>query len=214
MTHVHRDDQSLILKRENKMNKFTLTTLCLLLVASPLALASENGHLNQHHGAYVGVTAGPNLYYAGIISSDSSTSTGGFTGYGWSADVGYNFTNIFAVEGGFMQNYGSYSNGDNDRVSIHTNVPYLAARFNIPMGQRFSLITKIGGMYVSAHGTNHGKTEAEDMSASTPSVLLPYVGLGVSYAINKHIDVSVQYQGAVYGIASAGLLGAGLTYHF
>ena len=66
----------------------------------------------------------------------------------------------------------------------------------MPFGDRFSFIGKLGAM------------------APQVSILLPFTGMGLSYAVTKKVDLSLQYQGAVYGIAGAGLAGVGFTYHF
>lgn len=41
-----------------------------------------------------------------------------------------------------------------------------------------------------------------------------YSSLGLSYAVTKQVDLGIQYQGAVFGIANAALTGIGLSYHF
>lgn len=148
---------------------------------------------NRHLGPYAEINLGTNLYYAGIISSSGTCHSAGIEGIGWSIAAGNHFTNIFALEAGFMQNY------LHDNYS-HTNVPYLTTRFDVPVVDRINFIGKLGAMYASA--------------PTKGGIVLPYVGIGSSYALTPKVDFQVQYQGAVYGIAGAGLVSAGLTYHF
>lgn len=112
-------------------------------------------------------------------------------GLGWSAAIGNHFNNIFALEAGFMQNYAG---------SCHTNIPYLTTRFDVPIVDKVNFIGKLGAMYASEKNLG--------------GIVLPYVGIGASYSLTPKVDFQVQYQGAVYGSAGAGLLSAGLTYHF
>ena len=170
------------------MKKITCLLIC--ITASSLALA-DDGAWNQHNGSYAELNIGTNAYYLGILSSHGAFGGGGLIGEGWSGDLGYNFTNTFALEAGFMQNFVDFNL---DRGALNT--PYATTRFSLPLGERFSLIGKLGAM------------------APQAAIVLPYTGIGVSYAVTKNVDLNLQYQGAIYGIAGAGLAGVGLTYHF
>jgi hypothetical protein len=161
---------------------------------------------NEHQGFYAEVNAGPNIYMGTLVINGTTNSTSGSQGAGWSAAVGYNFKPRFGVEGGFMQNYAEYDTDDNEHVEAHTNIPYVAMRFTVPLGQRAAFIAKLGGMYPFVTDTENNDT--------TGGFLLPYTGVGFSYALTRQLDMSVQYQGAIYGIVNAGLMSAGLTYHF
>lgn len=166
--------------------------------------------LNQHQGFYVEANAGPNLYFGSLVINGNTNSTSGSEGWGWNAAAGYRFTPHFGVEGGFMQNSAEYTNDENEQIEAHTNLPYVAMRFTAPIGQRTAFFGKVGGMVASVHFENN----SDGSTDNTSSIFIPYTGLGFSYALNKKVDVSVQYQGAVYGIVNAGLFSAGLTYHF
>lgn len=176
------------------MKKMMLYMIVPCLAASP-SIYADSTALNQHLGTYAELNIGTNLYYSAFLTSVGHYNSAGIEGLGASASLGYNFTNIFALETGFMQNYAKFSNSSN-----HTNVPYLTTRFNVPIGERFGFIGKLGAMYLS--------------SPHDGGIVLPYVGVGGSYALTKKLDIQVQYQGAVYGVAGVGLLSTGLTYHF
>jgi len=42
---------------------------------------------------------------------------------------------------------------------------------------------------------------------------MPFIGIGISYAITQNLALVVQYQGAIYVLASGGVLSGGLVYH-
>lgn len=197
-------------------NKLIATSIiaasALMLSGTALANSHQSNHAwNQHPNSWYGeFNLGTNLYYiAAFDSSSGSTEHHGFQGWGWSGAIGRQFSGNWGVELGFMQNYAKFKDDSGDFAKAHTNIPYLAARYSLPIKQRASFIAKLGVMYASAaagfDSTDH---------ASSPSLTLPFIGLGFGYAITPNIDATVQYQGIVLGIAGAGLFSAGITYHF
>lgn len=197
-----------------------MTSFALSLATSAIAAqaaTTDSGDINSwnvHHGYYAEFNAGANLYALGVISSGGSASASGFQGGGWSGAVGYSFSRHVAMEAGFMQNYADFEDDDGNAVAGHTNVPYLAARFTIPAGDRFAFLAKLGLMAPSVTAQATSSDGQVDDSASSPTVVLPFVGIGASYAVTPKLEVTAQFQGAVYGIVNAGLMSAGLTYHF
>lgn len=192
----------------------------LMLLSSGLALADTAAALqpNQHLGWYLGGTAGTNLYYVGLAASGGSFSSEGLNGFSWSGETGYHFTTTTALEAGAMQNYAYYNSTDYDffgnptteKIYGNTNLYYLAARFDVPIKDRFSFIGKLGLMYASGSLLSDDDTD----SPQTAAVILPFTGLGFGYAFTPHLSMDVMYQGAVYTVVSAGGLGAGLDYYF
>ena len=182
-----------------------------------LASASNSPDFWPANTWYGELNVGTNLAYVAVVSSYTGINHGA-KGWGWSGALGYNFTRWFALEGGFMQNYAKLesddddANGDKAYVSAHTNVPYIATRFTIPMN-KFGIIFKLGGMYADVQGSGSANT-GEDVSAKSPNVGLPFTGIGVSYAVTPKLHIVAQYQGAVYVLASAGLASLGLNYRF
>ncbi len=196
------------------MKKVLLTSLIPLFVfgaqyAMASSLTTQPQPLtpwNEHTGFYTEINAGPNLYAGVLISGDSTFSSSGFQGAGWNANLGYFFNHNFAMEAGFMQNYAKFDLDQGDNLSGHTNMPYITTRFSVPMGDQFSFIAKVGLMDVWV-------TDDTDKE-NTSSLILPFTGVGISYAITPKLEASVQYQGALYGVVNLGLLSVGLTYHF
>jgi len=174
--------------------KPTLTSLTLMAalisasVASGAVAEPAQPH-NAYHGPYVEFSAGKFFYFFG------SPSDSGLLGNGWNANMGYFFTRKVGVEAGlFLREPYRWQ-------SVY--FPYAAVRFNAPLTDRLSFIGKLGVMMPFSSVSYQSKTKA-----------LPYTGIGLGYALSKKIELSVQYQGSVYGIVDVGLLSVGLTYHF
>ena len=189
------------------MRGVLLISVCIfLVVASAAAHAQDEGQQwNRHQGYYAELNAGTGLVYLGVFGG-LSAALSGVKGFGWNAAVGYNFNPTHAIEGGFGQLYADFEDEDilgDEEVSTNANAGYIAWRGTAPIGQRFAFFGKLGLMVASIPDTN------EDTWVG-----LPFSGLGLSYAITPKIDFSVQYQGAVYLIAGAGMATAGITYHF
>ena len=161
---------------------------------------------------YLEANAGTNLYYLALFAADKNVSHGGFQGFGWSGALGFSWNESFALELGFMQNYAKFNAGNNSYVSGHTNVSYLTTRFILPFVSRINFISKLGLMYASASASATHNNERK--SAESPDLVLPYIGLGIGYTVSPQLDINLQYQGAVYGVAGAGLFSLGLTHYF
>jgi hypothetical protein len=193
------------LERRPQMKQRILLTMVTCVLVTQLALADEGQQpWNRHKGFYAEGNVGTNIYYLGVVSSGYDAASSGLEGFAWNVAGGYGFTTHHAVEGGFMQNYADFDVGTTAVplvVSTNVNVVYLAWRGTLPIKDRFALFGKLGAMVLT-----HPKSDKW--------MALPYTGLGVSYAVTPKIDISVQYQGAVYVVAGAGALTVGATYHF
>lgn len=49
----------------------------------------------------------------------------------------------------------------------------------------------------------------EDKSGA---ILLPFTGVGASYAVTDKLELEVIYQGAIFALFNAGMLGGGIVY--
>lgn len=181
---------------------FALTTA--VLISTHVSFAKP---WNQYQGFYVEANTGVNVYNIKVFKSES-----GLKGFGWNTAFGYRFTPHFGVEGAFMYPLSSLST---------------AMRLTLPIGQRAAFFGKLGLMYAFStnkksnddnssenNNGNEGDSGNDNKSHSTSSKILPYTGLGFSYALTQNLEMSVQCQGLVLGVVNAGLLSTGLTYHF
>lgn len=195
-----------------------LFTMLICFLATQLALAGEaqdEQPWNRHEGPYAEMNLGTGLAYFGVITSETDTSDAGINGFSWVGALGYSFTPHHAVEGGFGQWYTEFENDDEymdekgniqvrvEEVETQLNFGYLAWRGTVPIKDRFAFFGKLGGMFISIPDTDE---EAW--------MILPYSGIGLSYAVTPQLELNVQYQGAVYVLAGAGAVTAGVTYRF
>ncbi len=216
------------MKSSGKMLTVIYATAAML---SANAYASNNTPLqaeNPTNKYYIELNGGTNAWYLGIVSSKDSLTNGGVNGYGWQAAFGYNFNPTTAIEVGFMQNYVIIKEVDrnetcdfsgctmyvtNREKTYNSNVPTIAVKFTVPMGKRFDFISKLGLM-MPLVTTDTSYEDSSNKSTQTDGVVLPYISLGFDYNVTQNIRVNIQYQGAIYVIAGAGLLSAGLSYSF
>jgi hypothetical protein len=113
-----------------------------------------------------------------------------FGSAGINGNLGYQLSQYISAETG----YTNYGRGLNNIDAV--------AKFIFPFqigNQDFSVFAKVGPAYVFRQGEGS---------------VLPYGGLGGSYALSNNLDVTVQGQGITNGFFSVALLSLGLTYHF
>lgn len=182
------------------MKYFLMIAATVSVLATQIVLADESVPMAHSHKwtYYTEANIGPNLYYG----PGGSSLTSGLQGYGYNINAGYSYSDVSSVEVGFMQNYATYEK-DGDTHDGRITAPYAAFRFNTPISRQFSLFTKLGIMFAKVN-----------LDEDTSFIPLPYTGIGLGYALTNNLDISIQYQGAVYVIAGAGLLSGGLSYHF
>ena len=209
------------------MDKRVVVLLTSLLFSiAPGVLANERDigsgegvSWNTHRGVYVEAGPGINAFYALLPSGSKGT----IRGFGMVLSLGYGFANNIAIESGFI--YSSDLNAGVDASVVGINlvasasaklyIPYLAFRFNVPIGDRYGILFKLGGMYPYASAKlSASATGIQKSGRIAGDRMLPFTGIGMGYAIMPKLDFTVMYQGAVYVMASGAVLGAELTYHF
>jgi hypothetical protein len=212
----------------NRLKHLSVCALGLTCMMNASAMTQPPAANNVHQGSYVEGSLGTAVITTLISGSSVSESSGSSNGVGFSAAYGYQFKpGGWALEVGYMQanlNLSLESDQDmnimiNQKVNI--DVPYLAARWEVAMGSKFAFVPKVGAMAVilpsekTAVRTVNGVRYTTDSGfADGTSLLLPFVGMGVSYAVTPTISIVGQYQGFLAGIINAGLMSAGLDVHF
>jgi hypothetical protein len=194
-------------------------TLAACLVIAPWVAAGETAPgqaWNRHQGLYLEGNVGTGVSYVGFMTSEDIPAGAGVAGFTWVGAIGYSLTAHHAIEGGFGQWFAKFEDEEvawdeeGNRItrveenSAQLNVGYLAWRGTVPIQDRFAFFGKLGAM----------GTVVTNKKEDTGWIVIPFTGLGFSYAVTPQIDVSLQYQGAIYVLASAGALTLGVTYHF
>ncbi len=183
--------------------------LCLVTAVLSVNIHAQESHhseLATHTGTYfepkVIVTAGETI-------SHGDSTLDGDTGYGIGFDLGYSFSENFALELD-----GTYSeadvketlaNGDSetDKASFYTYG--VNAVLTYPLHNHFILLGKLGYGYehedlgaLGIKGSEHGANWAA----------------GVEYSFTPHVEVSFEYEGADIRSARGDSFQVGLIYKF
>lgn len=206
------------------MSKFVGLAVLVLGVTCTYA-ASDSQAYDVHQGSYVEANVGTNAFYLGVFSTSGDTITNGTNGFGASLAYGYQpHPGGTAYEIGYVRNEINVTEESDQNSTIklngdlNVNTIYTAFRWEVPIGDKFAFIPKVGLMFnrVSEDKltrTIDGQVYTAD-SGFSEGLVLPYVSLGAAYAITPKVSIMAQYQGFVIGIIGAGLLGAGVDVHF
>jgi OOP family OmpA-OmpF porin len=189
------------------MKKMILVSMFLWLAACffPLnAAIAENVSFNRHVGPFAEASAGYTFGWAagGAFGNDFADGTG--IGFGWTVSGGYMFKDWIGIEAGYLK-FSPDVEFEDEESDASVGGFFLAARFNIPVKERFSVVLKAGAMSLSA-------SEKEDEEAITAGA--PFTSIGAGYALTDKIDLRVQFQGPNLIFLGAGILSGGITYHF
>lgn len=191
------------------MKKLTYSVGAIALLTCAMASAQPAQTLNRHVGTYIEGNLGTNLYMLGVVSSNDGRSNTGLNGFAGSVAVGYNTNCWFGFEGGFIRSSVNIDHHEDGQYYQNINAPYASLRFTAPIGERFGLIGKFGIMYATGSDDRH-----HDHGNDHLGIVMPFVGIGASYAMTPKVDITAQYQGALYAVVNAGVLTGGVTYHF
>lgn len=173
-----------------------------VLAAAPYtALSEKPSYSDNDKSFYIDAGLGVVAAYEAVGGAKAESA-----GLSWNGAVGYNTSRKFALEMGVL---GARLKGGSNSNDLTGYAPYLATKFIVPVSQKFAFNFKLGLTYLNSRLTNAGKN-----SKSSGSTVLPFTGVGLSYAVTPNIDINLHYQGLVYVIAGAGQAGAGITYHF
>lgn len=187
------------------------TPFLLYLVMATMAWSVQAGEL---HDTKLGVHTGPYfepkviMTLGGTIAHGTSTLDGD-AGYGIGYDLGYSFTENFALE-----TDGTYSKSDvketdsigdteTDRASFYTYG--VNAVLSYPLHKHFIVLGKLGYGY---EHENLGKLGIKGSDRGTNWTA------GVEYSFNPHVEVSFEYEGSEIKSARGDSLQLSLIYKF
>ncbi len=201
-----------------KLQLVSMMVICLAMAQGVVAGEAEQDKAwNRYQGFYAeaGVGTGWDLWGVEKEPADNP-----FDPFAWVVALGYSFTANHAIELGFGQwpdvdfedvDNTTYSFGGGsvithrelEYVSGAFNLGYLAWRGTVPFQDRWAFFGKVGLMVMNVPGGENDGTQVG-----------LFTGLGVSYAVTRHIDLGVQSQGGLSAEAYAGMLTFGAGYHF
>jgi len=163
---------------------FKFLALTACLLISTVTFASPTTH-----GVYVEATGG--FVYINENLIGDFTESGGF---GWNTNLGFQFMKWLALDGGFsMYDMAGASNA----YSAH-----IAAKAILAFTDRFNIFIKLGP------GVMFSSESGVDSAGGL------FYALGVSLALSKQLDLTVQTSGVTQLVDTVGLVSGGLTYHF
>ncbi len=186
----------------------------------PAAQQTAETPANDHHGVYI--QGGVGTILASMQSNTNFDYSAAHGGLGELLAVGYQTGPHFGMEVDMIHVNLSKnivdSNVDDDYSTSADG--YLVApsiKGLLTIGDHFSIYGKLGIAYAHAFGSSTGTHSSDDPDQddnTSPSIVLPYTAIGVSYSVSHSIEIGTEYSGFLYGVANAGLLSANLTYHF
>lgn len=167
----------------------------------------------QAEGAYIGANVGRSEMKLSIDQEGSSKKSD--TGY--KAYAGYNFTQNFGAEAGYVDLGKVDRTIDGTKLEAKNHAFYVAATGTLPLNEQFSLFAKAGVAQNRAKITISELNFRESNSKNKTSAIF---GIGAAYNINKNLSAVAEYEN--FGkVASEGgdklkadLLSIGLRYKF
>ena len=192
-----------------------LISLGFLLVSMTCSLNAEthtpeddlhHSELSTHKGFYIE----PKLNYTlGETISHGSSTLEGDPGYGIGADVGYSFTEYFAVEIDATYSESDVKETDEHGHSIEDKASFYTygvnTVFTYPLHNHFILLGKLG------YGWEHEDLGDLEIKGSENGATW---AAGVEYSFNPHVEMSLEYEGADIRSARGDSIQLGLIYKF
>lgn len=226
------------MKNKKVLQKTTLTLIILTFGVSAVFAAKNpscpvcpvcasqpisQGSANSRQGWFLGLSGG--TFVATVDTSSTSTSYSSLTGGGGGfLSFGYQTGPHFAYEydtivGGISdtETFDAVGGGNvkakTDTLGVLTGP---AIKGIATLGKNFMIYGRLGVGYVKVSNTATPIDKSKKISnhIESESGVWPFDGVGMSYAINKKIDINLDYTGLIAIIANAGLVSGGIIYHF
>ena len=184
------------------------------LVCFVMAAITWNVQAEELHDTKLGVHTGPYFEPKIIMTMGETISHGDSTlsgdkGYGIGYDLGYSFTENFALEldGTYSKSdvTETLSTGERETASASFYTYGANAVLSYPLHKHFILLGKLGYGYEHENLGNLG-IKGSDHGANWTA--------GVEYSFNPHVEVSFEYEGSEIKSARGDSLQLGLIYKF
>ncbi|MBA5606986.1 outer membrane beta-barrel protein [Duganella sp. FT3S] len=158
--------------------KHSIIIAAIAALAAPLAAQADN--------AYVGANIGRAEQKLEIPSGTGTENTTGFKLYG-----GYNYTNNFGAEVGYVDFRKVEGSDSGYGASSKPSAIYAAATGTLPLNAQFSLFGKLGVAY------NHTTIEAwlpGQFYSTSKNKTQAMIGIGASFALDQKITFVAEYE--------------------
>lgn len=150
-----------------------------MAAATPSTVASQDFFNNDAAGVYVSGNLGYGHYNdKNVVAKDRR----GFT---WNANLGYQFNQYLAVEGGYIHFNGIKVQQAGSATNANLYGLDLVVKGILPINDQFNVFAKVGAMRLD------GKLSSTT-AQSAKSKIVPVFGVGAAYNINKQVAVDVQ----------------------
>ncbi|AQR70637.1 hypothetical protein BZG29_21730 [Janthinobacterium sp. LM6] len=165
----------------------------------------------QAEGTYIGANVGRSEMKLSIDEAGSTKKSN--TGY--KAYAGYDFTQNFGAEAGYVDFGKLTTTFDGDKLDVKSHAFYVAATGTLPLNEQFSLFAKAG---VSQNRTKVSVV-GENVNDSTNKTSAIF-GIGAAYHFDKKLSLVAEYEN--FGKVANGddaklkadMLSIGLRYKF
>ncbi|KAB8055632.1 outer membrane beta-barrel protein [Janthinobacterium rivuli] len=166
----------------------------------------------QAEGAYIGANVGRSELK---ISDETGSVKKSDTGY--KAYAGYDFTQNFGAEAGYVDFGKLTQNFDGGKLEVKSHAFYVAATGTLPLNEQFSLFAKAGVSQNRTKATYNELNFSQNESQNKTSAMF---GIGAAYHFDKKLSLVAEYEnfgkvGNNDGTkVKADLLSIGLRYKF
>lgn len=142
--------------------------------------------------------SGPSIPYA-LRGGAEVAKSGKSTGY--KLQLGYQFNEHLAVEGGYVNLGSASSSANNQQLGASLNSSMKSQGMNavavgiLPIGERFSLFGKAGLIYASSDTTNSGQVNGGRAvsTALHKSGMAPTWGVGAAYKLTEKVALRADF---------------------
>ena len=193
------------------MNRFTTTAaLCAALAALSVntLIYAQTNVAKEVTGPYVGVSFGAAYGNREIDDSNSSNDEG--IGRGTKIYGGYQLTENFGVQAGYVQMNKLNRNTGSGATLVEQTATgqstYVAGTARLPLGESFALTGKVGVSFGRVTDVRPSTVATNSLRGSKTSLL---VGTGAEYVLNRNVLFSVEMES--YGKISNQVKGNTLT---
>ena len=193
------------------MKHFTTVSVCCAALAALSVHAQVHAQastVKEVTGPYIGAALG--VAFGNREIDDPNSSNDEHIGRSAKLFGGYQFTENFGVQAGYVRMHGLNQNTGSGTTLLSQTVngrsAYLAGTARLPLGQSFALTGKLGVSFGKVTGVSPSTATTNPLLGSNTALL---VGTGAEYVLNRSVSFAVELES--YGKISRQVKGNSLT---